>query len=159
MKNMYKAHCNLFIRATKGGRLSLQREAGYYYITDGPTLLKVPAPMYDEYIRPLSPLFIPLKDGERATKQRTGNFMELDQSGFDAKHIYDTTNAETPVQILPVKLCHDGKDLQLVTDEKHVWAYNAAYIAAIKDYIGAAKVFAGAGKYPAIKSEIAVNLF
>lgn len=85
MKNIYKKHCDLFIKSAKTTRVCWQRVKGNYYITDGITLLTVPAVLYDNYIRPLNAIFIPLQDGETAIKNSTASFTEIVEGGFNIK--------------------------------------------------------------------------
>lgn len=156
MKNMYKKHCDIFVKSAKTQNIHLQRENGLYYITDSCTALAVPAALYDEFIRPLNALFIPLKDGEKAIKRTTCAFTEADKNGCDIKSIFEGATAETPVQVLPLILRGKNKmDYQITKIGGRALCFNAVYMAATAEYLCGEPYKAGSGRWPMIKAESA----
>lgn len=154
MKNMYKKHCDIFVKSAKSKDIHFQRGNGSYYITDGFTVLTVPAALYDEFIRPLNVIFIPLQDGEKAIKRTNSTFTEIDRNACDIKHIFEIATTETPVQILPLILRGENKtDYQLAKIGGRALCFNAAYMAATAEYLCGEPFKAGGGRWPTIKAE------
>lgn len=154
MKNMYKKHCDIFVKSAKRKDIHIQRENGAYYITDGYTVLTVPAVYYDNFIRPLNAIFTPLQDGEKAIKRTNSAFTEIDPGAWDIKHIFEITTTETPVQILPLAFHGENKaEYQLAKVNSRVLCFNAAYMAATAEYLCGEPFTAGGGRWPTIKAE------
>lgn len=154
MKNMYKKHCDIFVKSARTQNIHLQRENGLYYITDSYTLLVVPAALYDEYIRPLNALFIPLKDGEKAIKRTNCALAEADENGCDIKHIFDGATAGNPAQALPLILRGKNKtDYQIVKIGGRALCFNATYMQAVAEYLCGEPFKASGGRWPTIKAE------
>lgn len=157
MKNIYKKHCDIFLKSSKKTNIHIQRDSGFYYISDGITILTVTEGVYNEFIAPLSDVFIPLHDGYQAIKRCSSGRMDIVQDSSTLKRIYDTASAETPTQLLPLMLSDQNskKSYQLVKVGERVLGYNAAYIDATADYLCGAKFTGGGGDWPVIKGESA----
>lgn len=67
-KGMVKA---LLSKTTNRVALVIERKDGKYYLTNGQMILMVDVLTYDSFLRPLSPMFIPLVDGLRAETDST----------------------------------------------------------------------------------------
>lgn len=157
MKNIYKKHCDIFLKSSKKANIHIQRDNGFYYISDGFTILTVKEGVYNEFIAPLSDVFIPLHDGYEAIKRCSSGHIDIVQNSSTLKRIYDTASAEAPTQLLPLMLedRSSKKSYQLVKVRERVLGYNAAYIDAAADYLCGAEFTGGGGDWPVIKGESA----
>ena len=75
-KNIFKKHLQIFIKSTQ--RTVIQRADDIYYISDGYTLLRLPDWLYNAEVRPVSPIFPALENGQSATRQAGAPLAELD---------------------------------------------------------------------------------
>lgn len=66
--NQFKKHAMIFAK-NKKQRIIIERIEDRYYISEGFTMLCVPSVFYDVLIRPLSPLFLPLENGQKAIRR------------------------------------------------------------------------------------------
>lgn len=157
MKNMYKKHCDLFIKSAKTTRVCLQRVENEYYITDGITALTVPAALYDNYIRPLNAIFIPLHDGETAAKHPDATFTEIVENGFNIKktfEMYKDTNEQVDVTPL-LYTAEKNKILRVVQIGEHVHTYDNKFIEAAAEYLCDENFKACGGVHPILKAQSA----
>lgn len=135
MKNYYKKHLNIFIKGKNP--LHLQREEDLYYITDGYTILRLNAVEYTMFAQAYNPVFIPLENGQRATKQLTEILPKLNPSGMDIKKFFPE-EMNIPVKVTPFEyLDSENKTrISIVQAGNRLVTYNAAYIEAASEYTG-----------------------
>lgn len=153
--NIFKKHCNLFIKNKKQNVL-IERYNDNYYISDGITLLRVPEYIYNCSIRPLSSMFIPLEN-KRGAIRRPGEILsdikpEICTTLHDCFTRYEAVN---PVTITPF-VYNPVTDLKmyirLVTlSNGKPMTYNDVYIEAVLEYCGT--LSATADRFPALKWE------
>lgn len=152
MTNIYKKHAKALEKGAKKNRLWLQRSDNTYYITDGCSMLKVPASVYDYYIRPVSPIFIPLEDGQKSVKSVCDVLPVLSDDGLDPKEIFETYSKNTASCRL-TKFIVDTKDSVdcciAIVNKKPV-AYNRVWMEAIFDYATPNLIRASDMRWPAM---------
>lgn len=79
-KNPFKGTVKALLSKTESRiALVIERKDGKYYLTNGTMLLMVDIPTYDSFLRPLSPMFIPLMDGQRASTENTKELPKIDE--------------------------------------------------------------------------------
>lgn len=129
-------------------------DSGKIYICDGYTGAAVPTVIYNEFFRPLSPIFCPLDDGQAAqlmpgntlpkycAPSGLGRVVNGEHCGRSVQFLplLYQTGAKTPAQLVKV----DGSPARLV-------CYNSDFIAAAVDLAGAgAEILASDNKFPAL---------
>lgn len=153
--NIFKKHCNLFIKNKKQNVL-IERYNDNYYISDGFTLLRVPDFIYNVAVRPLSPMFVPLENKQGAVR-RAGEILPEIKAGHcttlhDCFTRYEATQAAeiTPFVYNPV---NDSKVyIRLVNLQNgKPMTYNDIYIEAVLEYCGT--LSATADRFPVLKWE------
>lgn len=154
---MYKKHCDLFIKSAKTARVCLQRVENEYYITDGITVLTVPAALYDNYIRPLNAIFIPLHDGETAVKNSNAILPEIVENSFNIKKTFEMhKDTDEQVDITPLLYTAEkNKILRVVQIGEHVHAYDNRFVEAAAEYLCDENFKACGGVHPILKAQSA----
>lgn len=154
---MYKKHCDLFIKSAKTTRVYLQRVENEYYITDGITALTVPAALYDNYIRPLNAIFIPLHDGETAVKNSSAILPEIVKNGFNIKKTFEMyKDTDEQVNITPLLYTAEkNKIFRVVQVGEHVHAYDNRFIEAAAEYLSDENFKSCGGVHPILKAQSA----
>lgn len=159
-RNIFKKHCNLFIKNKKQNVL-IERYDDNYYISDGFTLLRVPEFIYNCSVRPLSPMFIPLENGQGAIR-RPGETLPDIKPGHRTTTLHDCFTkyeAINPVTVTPFVYnpVNDPKMfIRLVTlHDNRPMCYNDYYMEAIHEYCGV--LTATADRFPALKWEDPTN--
>ena len=151
--NLYKKHATLFVK-NKKQRTVITRENDCYYITDGFTMLKLPAVYYDVLIRPLSPLFLHLENGQKAIRKPGEELPEIDFTAPNLADIFSRYKCENPVNITDFIYDPIGNKYAAIRMVEISWnfhQYNDAFIAAALEYAAAFK--ASGDRFPVLKYE------
>ena len=151
--NLYKKHALLFAK-NKKQRIIIQRENDCYYITDRFTMLKLPAVYYDVLIRPLSPLFLQLENGQKAIRKPGEELPEIDLTTPSLADIFSKYKCENPVNITDFVYDTIGNKfaaIRMVEINWNFYQYNDTFISAAMEYAGS--FTASDDKFPVIKYE------
>ena len=149
--NLYKKHALLFVK-NKKQRIIIQRENDCYYITDGCTMLKLPAVYYDVLIRPLSPLFLQLENGQKAIRKPGEELPEIDLTAPSLADIFSKYKCEIPVNITDFVYDPIGNKysaIRMIEINWNFYQYNDTFIASAREY--AIEFKASDGRFPALK--------
>ena len=152
--NQFKKHAMIFAK-NKKQRIIIERIEDRYYISEGFTMLRTPSVFYDVLIRPLSPLFLPLENGQKATR-RPGEILAEIEPGTTREFadIFTRYSCETPATVTPFMYApvQDQKiNIRLVDVGGKLVQYNDGYISAIMEYADSFK--ASAERFPVLKWE------
>ena len=151
--NLYKKHAMLFAK-NKKQRIVITRENDCYYITDGFTMLKLPAVYYDVLIRPLSPLFLQLENGQKAIRKPAEELPEIDLTAPTLADIFNRYKCENPVNITDFVYDPIGNKyaaIRMVEINWNFYQYNDTFMGAALEY--AAEFKASGDRFPALKYE------
>lgn len=151
--NLYKKHALLFAK-NKKQRIIIQRENDCYYISEGFTMLKLPAVYYDVLIRPLSPLFLQLENGQKAIRRPGEELPEMDVGAADLANIFSRYKCENPVNItdfLYDPIGNKNAAIRLAEIDWKFHQYNDGYISAAMEY--ADSFTASNDRFPVLKYE------
>ena len=149
--NLYKKHAMLFAK-NKKQRIIIQRENDCYYISDGFTMLKLPAVYYDVLIRPLSPLFLQLENGQKAIRKPGEEPPEIDLTAPNLADIFSRYKCENPVNITDFVYDPIGNKyaaIRMVEINWNFYQYNDTFIASALEY--AIEFKASDGRFPILK--------
>ena len=151
--NLYKKHAMLFAK-NKKRRIIIQRENDCYYITDRSTMLKLPAVYYDILIRPLSPLFLQLENGQKAIREPGEELPEIDLTAPNLADIFSKYKCENPVTITDFIYNPIGNKYAAIRMVEINWnfcQYNDTFMGAALEY--AAEFKASGDRFPVLKYE------
>ena len=151
--NLYKKHAMIFAK-NKKQKIIITRENDCYYITDKSTMLKIPAVYYDVLIRPLSPLFQQLKNGQKAIRKPGEELPELDLTAPNLADIFHIYKCENPVNVTDFLYDPIGNKyaaIRMVEINWNFYQYNANFISATMDYAG--NFTASNDRFPVLKYE------
>lgn len=154
MRNPYKQHLRIFYKNT-AQNVCIQRDNGVYYISDGFTMIKLPAERYELFAVPVNPLYIPLQDGQSVIRRRGEKLPEPNPGNVHMlRDIWEKTQAQIPAKItrLLVENSSGDKLMRYVRIGDNIHIYNDDYIFAIRQYCGE-NVFATAERFPVLKWE------
>ena len=144
----------MFFVKNKKKRIVITRENDCYYIADGFTMLKLPAAYYDVLIRPLSPLFLQLENGQKAMRKPGEELPELDLTAPTLADIFNRYKCENPVNITDFVYDPIGNKyaaIRMVEINCNFYQYNANFISATMDYAG--NFTASNDRFPVLKYE------
>lgn len=154
MKNPYKQHLRIFAKNSYQSVL-IERHDGIYYISDGFTMLKIPAGHYELFAVPVNQLYIVLEDEQSAIRRRGEKLPEL-KPGHDRTllNVWEKTQARIPAKItrLLTESTQGDKLLRYVHIGDGIHLYNDDYIFAMRQYCGE-NVLATAERFPVLKWE------
>ena len=151
--NLYKKHALLFAK-NKKQRIIIQMENDCYYITDGFTMLKLPAVYYEVLIRPLSPLFLRLENGQKAIRKPGEELPEIDLTAPSLADIFSKYKCEIPVNITDFVYDPIGNKyaaIRMVEINWNFYQHNDTFIAAALEY--AVEFKASGDRFPVLKYE------
>ena len=154
MKNPYKEHLRIFAKNTAQNVL-IQRDNGVYYISDGFTMIRLSSGQYELFAVPISPLYIPLEDGQSVIRRRGEKLPEPNPGGaYVLRDMWEKTQAQIPAKITSLLTeSRDGNKLmRYVHIGGNIHIYNDDYIFAMRQYCGE-NVFATADRFPVLKWE------
>ena len=155
MRNPYKEHLRIFAKNAYQNVL-IQRDNGFYYISDGFTMIRLSARHYELFAAPVNQqLYIMLEDGQSVIRRRGEKLPEPNPgSAHVLRDIWKKTQAQIPAKVTRLLVENsDGDKLMRcahVGDEIHL--YNDDYIFAIRQYCGE-NVLATADRFPVLKWE------
>lgn len=151
--NNYKKHAMIFAK-NKKQKIIITRENDCYYISEGFTMLKLPAVYYDVLIRPLSPLFLTLENGQKAIRRPGEELPEMDMGVASLENIFSRFKCENPVNITDFVYDPIGNKkaaIRLTEINGKFHQYNDDYISAALEY--ADSFTASADRFPVLKYE------
>ena len=151
--NLYKKHAMLFVK-NKKQRIVITRENDCYCIADGFTMLKLPAVYYDVLIRPLSPLFLQLENGQKAIRKPGEELPEIDLTAPSLADIFSKYKCEIPVNITDFVYDPIGNKysaIRMIEINWNFYQYNDTFIASALEY--AAEFKASDSRFPVLKYE------
>lgn len=151
--NNYKKHAMIFAK-NKKQKIIITRENDHYYISEGYTMLKLPAVYYDVLLRPLSPLFLQLENGQKAIRRPGEELPEIDPGTADLANIFSRYKCENPVNITDFLYNPIGNKkaaIRLVEINWNFQQYNDDYISAAVEY--ADSFTASPDRFPILKYE------
>lgn len=151
--NNYKKHAMIFAK-NKKQKIIITRENDCYYIANGYTMLKLPAVYYDVLLRPLSPLFLQLENGQKAIRRPGEELPEITVDAPDLANIFSRFKCENPVNItdfLYDPIGNKNAAIRLVEINWKFHQYNDGYISAAMEY--ADSFTASADRFPVLKYE------
>ena len=135
-RNLYKKHLDTFIK-NKNQRILIERHDNFYYISEGFTILRLPAVYYEVFARPVNPMFIVLENGQQAKRQPGEKLPEILPGTADTcKKVWDTTEAINSAKLTPVIMEIDDKQCRIVKTGNKMMMYNERFIAAVRQYCG-----------------------
>ena len=149
--NLYKKHAMLFVK-NKKRRIVITRENDCYYITDAFTMLKLPAVYYDVLIRPLSPLFLQLENGQKAIRKPGEELPEIDLTAPSLADIFSKYKCEIPVNITDFVYDPIGNKyapIRMIEINWNFYQYNDTFIASAREY--AIEFKASDDRFPVLK--------
>lgn len=128
----------------KSMRLHLQRVTDqdgrdFVYITDAFLLLKMPYVLYEIAFRPISPLYIELKPGDRASLDANSNkaLPEVTPTGIDLADYWGKFGRNAAATVTPMKreLQEAHGDARIITygAENNIMAIDEKYYAVIRE--------------------------
>ena len=151
--NNYKKHAMIFAK-NKKQKIIITRENDCYYVSEGYTMLKLPAVYYDVLIRPLSPLFLQLENGQKAIRRPGEELPEMDVGAADLANIFSRYKCENPVNItdfLYDPIGNKNAAIRLAVINRNFYQYNDNFISAAMEY---ADSFTASGdRFPVLKYE------
>ena len=151
--NSYKKHAMIFAK-NKKQKIIITRENDCYYISEGCTMLKLPAVYYDVLIRPLSPLFLQLENGQKAIRRPGEELPEIDPGAASLENIFSRFKCENPVNITDFLYDPIGNKRAAIRLAEINWKfqqYNDDYISAAMEYVD---IFtASDDRFPVLKYE------
>lgn len=151
-RNQFKKHLDIFVK-NKRQTVLIERKDDFYYISEGFTLLRLPAVYYEVLARPVNPLFIHLENGQCATRQPRETLPELNPGKIgQLVNIWDRTKAENPAKLSRVIVETDTGHARAVNVGKKIMLYNETYITAMREYCGD-DIHATADRFPVLKWE------
>ena len=151
--NLYKKHAMLFAK-NKKQRIIITRENDCYYIAEGFTMLKLPAVYYDVLIRPLSPLFLQLENGQKAIRKPGEDLPEIDLTTPNLADIFSKCKCENHVNITDFVYDPIGNKcaaIRMVEINWNSYQYNDTFLASTLEY--AVEFKASDGRFPILKYE------
>ena len=152
--NKFKKHAMIFAK-NRRQRIMIERIDDRYYITEGHTMLCVPTVFYDVMLRPLSPLFLPLENGQKAARRPGDDLAEIDQGAAgELASIFARFDSKSPATVTPFLYApiEDQKtNIRLVNVDGRLVQYDDGYISAAMEYADSFK--ATAEHFPALKWE------
>lgn len=151
--NNYKKHAMIFTK-NKKQKIIITRENDSYYISEGYTMLKLPAVYYDVLLRPLSPLFLQLENGQMAIRRPGEELPEIDPGAANLANIFSLWKCENPVNITDFVYDPIGNKkaaIRLTEINGKFYQYNYDYISAAMEY--ADSFTASADRFPVLKYE------
>lgn len=151
--NNYKKHAMIFAK-NKKQKIIITRENDCYYISEGCTMLKLPAVYYDVLIRPLSPLFLQLENGQKAIRRPGEELPEMDVAAADLANIFSRFECENPVNITDFiydPIGNKNAAIRLTDINGKFCQYNNDYISAAMEY--ADSFMASYDRFPVLKYE------
>lgn len=151
--NNYKKHAMIFAK-NKKQKIIITRENDCYYITDGYTMLKLPAVYYEVLLRPLSQLFLQLENGQKAIRRPGEELPEIDPGAAELANIFSRFKCENPVNITDFLYDPIGNKKAAIRLAEINWKfhqYNDGYISAAMEY--ADSFTASADRFPVLKYE------
>lgn len=80
MKNPYQKTAKFYSKAVN---LHIQRSGDYISLCDGCSAIRVHVAAYDSFFRPVSGVFVPLADGEKAYKSQDDKIASITPRGID----------------------------------------------------------------------------
>lgn len=152
--NMFKKYVNLFVK-NKSTSIVIQRKNDCYYICDGFIMLKLPAVFYNGYVRPVSPIFPDLPEGQNAIRKPGEALAELAPENGNMADLLDKFNADNPAQLTRLLCLNDQNKLvrYVKIGENKMSVYNNDFITAAQEFIDDENVKATSDRYPVLKWE------
>lgn len=151
--NSYKKHAMIFAK-NKKQKIIITRENDCYYISEGFTIFKLPAVYYDVLLRPLSPLFLQLENGQKAIRRPGEELPEIDMSIASLENIFSRFKCENPVNITDFiydPIGNKNAAIRLAEINGKFYQYNDGYISAAMEY--ADSFTASADRFHVLKYE------
>lgn len=152
--NQFKKHAMIFAK-NKKQRIIIERIEDHYYISEGFTMLCVPYVFYDVLIRPLSPLFLPLENGQKATRRPGEDLAQIDpEPAGSFANIFAQYSCENPATVTPfmyAPIQNHKINIRFVNVAGKLVQYNDDYISAAMEYADSFK--ATADRFPVLKWE------
>lgn len=134
-KNPYKKHAMVFVK-NKERTIIVERTGDNIYISEGFSMLRIPYIYYEFYIRPLSPLFVALEDGQKATREGKSEIPTVGYSDGSLARIFDNANATLDTTVTP--FLYDASEcahnIRLVQVGNRLAQYNDTYLSAAMEY-------------------------
>lgn len=150
-KNYFKKHLDIFAKDKKH-RIIIERHDDFYYISEGFTMIRLPAVFYEVFARPVNPLFISLENGQNAARQPSEPLPVIRPDFSEClRKIWESTKAETPAQLSRLIIESDNAAARVVKIDRKIMLYNNDFITAIRQYCGEVK--ATADRFPVLKWE------
>jgi len=151
-RNPYKKHLDAFAKNNERPVL-IEHHDDFYYISEGFTILRLPAVYYEIFARPVNPLFISLENGQQAKRPPREKLPEIQPGTADTcKKVWTMTEATNDAKLTPVIMDLDNGQCQIVKTGNKMMMYNEKYINAIRQYCDD-EIKCTADRYPVLKWE------